>query len=61
MSENAAKEYCLWAIVTDEGDMIDVYMHEEMARDELADGWLFPKESPPDQCRIIPLLARVGA
>lgn len=51
-------EYCLYAIVTDEGDIVDAYTSEEMAHDELNDGWGFWGGATPDRCRVIALVAK---
>lgn len=51
-------EHYLYAIVTDGGDIVDVYTSEEMARDELDDGWGFLGGVTPDRCRVIALVAR---
>ena len=62
MSDNTTpKKYCLYAIVTDDGDMVDVFMSEEKARDELEDGWFLPERKTLDQCRVVALLAREGS
>ncbi len=50
--------YHLYAIVTDEGDIVEVYTSEDMARDELDDGYGFLDGMTPNRCRVIALTAK---
>ena len=54
----APDEYHLYAIVTDEGDIVDAYTSEEIARDELNDGRGFLGGIAPHRCRVIALVAK---
>lgn len=51
-------EYYVYAIVTDEGELVDVFTSEDMAHDELDDGWGFGGGATPDRCRVIALVAK---
>lgn len=56
--QETPNEYYLYAIVTDEGDIVDAYTSEKMARDELDDDWGFLGGTTPDRCRVIALVAK---